>query len=157
MQVFTGQHERIIDDKNRLQLPSQFRAAIDAKREGAILYVALGEDRGTLSIFTEGGFEELASRIETEFMTGPESRRFELQFYGLTSRVELDKQGRFVVPDRLLKKARLGPEVYLVGQKNRIGIWNRAALDQAMGIDWEGEDWPENWSDFLRMRPTQGS
>lgn len=157
MRVFTGQHERTIDEKNRIQLPSQYRAVIDPKREGTELYVTLGEDRGTLAIFTEQGFEELASRIETEFMTGPESRRFELQFYGLTSRVDLDKQGRLVLPDRLRKKARLGPDVYLVGQKNRIGIWNRGALDQAMGIDWEGEDWPENWSDFLRMRPKQES
>lgn len=157
MRVFTGQHERTIDEKNRIQLPSQYRAVIDPKREGTELYVTLGEDRGTLAIFTEQGFEELASRIETEFMTGPESRRFELQFYGLTSRVDLDKQGRFVLPDRLRKKARLGSDVYLVGQKNRIGIWNRGALDQAMGIDWEGEDWPENWSDFLRMRPKQES
>ena len=157
MLVFTGQHDRTIDEKNRLQLPSQFRATIDPKRDGEALYVTLGEDRGTLSIFTERGFEDLSARIETEYMTGPDSRRFELQFYGLTQRVELDKQGRLVLPDRLVKKARLGPDVYLLGQKNRIDIWNRQALDRAMGIDWEGEDWPEEWRKFLRMRPRQES
>ncbi len=154
MLVFTGQHERTIDNKNRIQLPSQFRAAIDPKRDGESLYLTLGEHRGTLSIFTERGFEELASRIETEFMTGPESRRFELQFYALASRVDLDKQGRFVVPDRLVKKARVGQDVFLVGQKHRIDIWNRDDLERAMGIDWEGAEWPE-WHRFLRMRPKQ--
>ena len=153
MRVFTGQHERTIDAKNRIQLPSQLRAAIDSERDGDGLYLTLGEHRGTLSIFTERGFEKLAARMETEFMTGPESQRFELQFYALASRVDLDKQGRFVLPDRLLQKARLGNEVFLVGQKHRIDIWNRNALDRAMGIDWESEDWPE-WHRFLRMRPT---
>lgn len=153
MRVFTGQHERTIDAKNRIQLPSQLRAAIDSERDGDGLYLTLGEHRGTLSIFTERGFEELAARMETEFMTGPESQRFELQFYALASRVDLDKQGRFVLPDRLLQKARLGNEVFLVGQKRRIDIWNRSALNRAMGIDWESEDWPE-WHRFLRMRPT---
>ncbi len=153
MRVFTGQHERTIDAKNRIQLPSQLRAAIDSEREGDGLYLTLGEHRGTLSIFTERGFEELTARMETEFMTGPESQRFELQFYALASRVDLDKQGRFVLPDRLVQKARLGHDVFLVGQKHRIDIWNRSELDRAMGIDWESEDWPE-WHRFLRMRPT---
>ncbi len=80
MRIFTGQYERTIDAKNRIQLPSQLRSAIDSERDGVGLYVTLGEYRGTLSIFTERGFEELAARIETEFMPGPESRRFELQF-----------------------------------------------------------------------------
>lgn len=152
MRFFTGQHERAIDEKNRIQLPSQLRAAIDAERDGDGLYVTLGEHRGTLSIFTERGFEALASRIETEFMPGPEAQRFELQFYSLASRVEPDKQGRFVLPERLVKKARIGKEVTLVGQKNRIDLWNRADFEQSIGIDWDGDDWPD-WQGFLRSRP----
>ena len=152
MRIFTGQYERTVDAKNRIQLPSQLRAAIDAERDGPGLYVSLGDHRGTLSIFTERGFEELAARIETEFMPGPESRRFELQFFALASHVDIDKQGRIVLPDRLRKKARLGEEVFLVGQKLRVDIWNRADLDRSIGIDWDGDDWPD-WQGFLRMKP----
>src|SRR3989337_914177 len=108
MRFFTGQYDRTIDDKNRIQLPSKLRSAIDPERDGEGLYVTLGEDRGTLSIFTERGFEELAGRIETEFMPGPDSGKFELQFYGLASHLDIDKQGRFVLPDRLGKKGPLG-------------------------------------------------
>jgi len=154
MRIFTGQYDRSIDEKNRIQLPSQLRAAIESDRDKPVLYVTLGENRGTLSIFPEKSFEELASRMETEFMPGAESRRFELQFYGLASAVEMDKQGRIVVPDRLRRKARLGEEVLLVGQKNRIDLWNRADLDQALGIDWQGDDWPD-WQGYLRMRPSE--
>lgn len=154
MRIFTGQYERTIDAKNRIQLPSQLRAVVDPERDGAGLYVTLGEYRGTLSVFTERGFEELAARIETEFMPGPESRRFELQFFGLACHVDLDKQGRIVLPDRLRKKAALGEEVFLVGQKYRIDVWNRPELERSMAIDWEGEDWPD-WQGFLRMRPAE--
>lgn len=154
MRFFTGQYDRTIDDKKRLQLPSQLRSGIDEQRDGDGLYVTLGEHRGTLSIFTERGFEELASRIETEFMPGPEAQRFELQFYALASRVELDKQGRFVLPDRLVTKARLGKDVVLVGQKNRIDVWGRSEFDKSIGIDWEGDAWPD-WQGFLRTRPNQ--
>lgn len=152
MQFFTGRYDRTIDEKNRIQLPSQLRGAMDPERDGPGLYVTLGEHRGTLSIFTERGFEELASRIETEFESGDEALRFELQFYSLASRVDVDKQGRFVLPDPLVKKAGLKEEVCLVGQKHRIDVWNRDALDRELGIDWEGEAWPK-WHGYLRRRP----
>lgn len=116
------------------------------------MYVQLGEFKGTLAIYTEQGFEEMAARINTETMPGPESRRFELQFYALASAVDVDAQGRFVLPERLRKKAKLGEEIYLVGQKTRIDIWNRADLDREIAMDWEGDDWPD-WQGFLRMKP----
>lgn len=154
MRIFTGQYDRTIDEKNRVQLPSQLRAAIDRGQDGAGVYITLGEHPRTLSIFTERGFEELAARIETEFMPGPDSRRFEVQFYALASYVDIDKQGRIVIPDRLRKKARVDAEIFLVGQKYRIDLWNRADLEEAMGIDWEGDEWPD-WQGFLRMRPSR--
>lgn len=153
MRLFTGQYDRTLDAKNRIQLPSQLRDAIDPARDGKGLYVTLGESRGTVSIVTERGFEELAARIETEFMPGPESRRFELQFYSLASYVELDKQGRILLPERLRAKARLGESVLLVGQKLRIDVWNPEDFERSLGIDWDGDDWP-NWQGFLRARPS---
>lgn len=152
MQFFTGQYDRTIDAKNRIQLPAGLRAVVDESRDGSSLVVTLGEHRGTLSIFTERGFEELATRLETEFESDPEWLRFELQFYALASRVEADKQGRLVLPDPLVKKARLAADVYLVGRKDRIDVWNRAELDRALGIDWGGEDWPD-WPRYVRRRP----
>jgi len=152
MRFFTGQHERTIDAKNRIQLPAQLRAAIDPDRDGKLLYVTLGEVRGTLSLFTERGFENLSERMETEYADDQESHRFELQFFALASPVEVDKQGRFVLPDRLRKKAKLPDEIFLVGRKIRIDIWNRVDLDEAMGIDWHGDEWPQ-WSAFMRRRP----
>ena len=153
MRFFTGQFDRSIDSKNRLQLPSQLRELIDPEREGARLYVTLGENRGTLAIFTESGFEALAERTETEFQPGLESRQFELQFFALASSVDMDKQGRLVLPQRLASKAGLGEEVVLVGQKNRIEIWDRGHLEQSLGIDWDGDQWPD-WQGFTRRRPT---
>ncbi len=155
MRFFTGQYDRTIDSKKRIQIPAPLRSAIDTDRDGAGLYVTLGEHRGTLSILTERGFENLAGRVETEFMPGDDSRRFELQFYTLASFVEPDSQGRVVLPERLLRKARLTEEVYLIGQKTRIDVWNREQLDKSLGIDWDGDEWPD-WQGFLRMRPSQG-
>jgi MraZ protein len=150
MRYFTGQFERSIDDKHRVQIPSQWRAQLETENNAARLYVTLGEHRGTLSIFSERDFEDLATRIATEVMPGPAAQRFELQFYALASQVDVDKQGRFVLPERLAKKARLAGEVVLVGQKNRIDVWKPEELERSIGIDWEGDDWPD-WQGYLRM------
>lgn len=154
MPVFTGQYERTIDAKHRIQLPSQLRAELDPELDGRKLYVTLGEYPGTLSIFTPRGFDELAARMQTENTANPAARRFELQFYAIASTVDMDKQGRVVLPERLIRKARFGEDVYLLGQRNRIEIWGRVELDRAMGIDWEGDDWPD-WPGFLRQRPPE--
>ena len=69
MRIFTGQFDRTIDAKNRIQLPSQLRASIDRERDGSGLYITLGESRGTVAIYTERGFEALSSRIETAELT----------------------------------------------------------------------------------------
>lgn len=156
MPIFTGQFDRSIDAKSRLQLPAQLRTAIDPQGEGAPLYITLGENPNTLSIFTEAAFNELAERIPTQIMSGLESRRFERQFYSSTCRVDMDKQGRFVLPDRLRKKAKLADEVSLIGQKHRIEIWNRSDLERELGIEWEGDAWPD-WQSFLRMPPKETS
>ena len=152
MRIFIGQYDRTIDSKNRIQIPAQLREAVDPVRDGAGFYITLGEFPRTLSIHPERLFEAMAQRIETEYMPGDDSRRFELQFYALASHVDMDSQGRIVLPDNLRRKARLDGEVCLVGQKRRVDVWNRADLDRHLGIDWEGDDWPD-WQSFVRMRP----
>ena len=146
--AFTGHYERTIDSKNRLQIPSQLRNAMDPEQDGPGLYVILGERRHTLSLVTERQFEELAARIRTEFMPGQDSLDFEQRFYSTASHLDMDKQGRVVLPDYLTGMARLEGEVVLSGGKQRIDIWRREDFKAFMAIDWE-HDWP-NWQRFLR-------
>lgn len=152
MRPFVGQFERSIDAKARLQLPSQVREDLERIGNGRVLYVTLGEEPNTLSIYPESVFDDLSSRMETELRDDDESVAFERQFYALAQRVTIDGAGRILLPDNLRNKARLGTEVYLVGRKTRLDIWNRAEFDKALGIDWEGDQWP-GWRKHLRMRP----
>lgn len=146
--AFTGHHERTIDSKNRLQIPSQFRNAIDPERDGAGLYIILGERRHTLSLVTERQFNEMADRFQTESISSDDALDFEQRFYSTASYVEMDKQGRVVLPEYLTSRARIRGEVVLAGAKYRIDLWRKVDFDGFMGIDWE-HDWP-NWQRFLR-------
>jgi MraZ protein len=147
--AFTGHYERTIDSKNRLQVPSQFRNAIDPERDGPGLYVILGERRHTLALVTERQFDELADRIRTESAPGQDSLDFEQRFYSTASHLDMDKQGRVVLPEYLTSMARIEGDVVLSGGNYRIDIWRRSDFKAFMAvIDWE-HDWP-NWQQFLR-------
>ena len=50
--------------------------------------------------------------------------------YGPTFEVDWDKQGRAVIPERILKKTGTGKEVMLIGSKDHLELWNRAAWEE---------------------------
>lgn len=153
MRILYGHYERTIDRKNRVQIPAQLRARINPEQDGQGFYVTLGEKPHTLSIYPERYFERMAERIETEFMPGQDSQKFELQFYALASHVDMDAQGRILLPDNLRRKARLGENAVMVGQKHRIDIFNKEDFERVLDIDWDGDEWPD-WQGFTRMRPS---
>ncbi len=153
--VFIGHYERTIDLKHRLQIPQPFRAEIEAEGNGTGLYVILGERRHTLSLVTKRQFERLCHRAQTETVPGQDSLEFEQRFYSMTAHLEMDNQGRVVLPEYLTSRARIEGEVVLAGAKNRIDLWRKADYDAFMGIDWE-HDWP-NWQRFLRGPLPAGS
>lgn len=152
MNFFVGEYERNIDAKNRIQLPSQLRAEIDPESEGRTLLLTLGETPGTLALFTKTRYAELAERAAADRQRGPASRQFEIDFFGRgTQAIDMDKQGRIVLPEKFRSKARLGSEIMVVGQFIRIELWDRAAWIKSGGFGWDGDDWPTSWPSHLRQ------
>lgn len=136
--VFTGTYDHTIDSKNRLAIPSEVRTQI--KRSGedgggkggsGVLYVTLGRD-GTLSLYTEQGYEKRADELDHSEMDADELLEFERLFYALSKPVELDKQGRVTLPGDLLKRSGLGSEVVLIGVKDHMEIRDRGAWYQRL-------------------------
>jgi MraZ protein len=121
--VFTDAYERTIDIKNRIQIPAQFRAAMDPERDGETFYLCPGERLNTLSLFPERRFYRLAEQLRTEQVSGDDSLEFEQLYYSLASRLEMDKQGRVVLPERQLALVQLGKDITLAGASTRIDIW----------------------------------
>ena len=45
---------------------------------------------------------------------------------GLASKIEMDKQGRVLFPDKILKRSGIGKEVTLVGNRDHLELWDRS-------------------------------
>lgn len=119
--LLTGTFSRSIDEKQRLAIPKRLRDALGCP-EGGNLYVAPGTN-GSLSVYTEESFAQLADRLTQVSLARREVRDFARLFYGSAQRVELDRQGRVRLPGELIEQAALGKEVVLVGVRDHVELW----------------------------------
>ena len=123
--VLYGNYELTVDDKNRILVPSEVRKKLDPERDGEAFFLVTGRD-GRLWLYPERHYELLVSRDPSELTPSEDTLAFDRLMLGLASRVEWDKQGRVLLPDKALKRAGIGKEVTLVGARDHLELWNRA-------------------------------
>ncbi|MEK6247713.1 MAG: division/cell wall cluster transcriptional repressor MraZ [Planctomycetales bacterium] len=119
--LLTGTFNRSIDEKQRLTIPKDLRAALREVLEG-VFYVAPGTD-GSLVIYDETSFLRLADRLSGASPAQRDVRAFGRLFYAQARRVALDKQGRLRVPPELFDWAGLKGEAVMVGVGDHLELW----------------------------------
>ncbi len=134
--MFLGEHEHTIDVKGRMAMPARFRSQLE---RGAIISKGMGT---CLSVYTLARWEEKSDELVAG-MTGDELRDFERRIYPSASEVELDGQGRIVIPSKLRSYAHLETEVTVVGVRDHVEIWDRATWQAYQDrLDTEGNKVP---------------
>jgi MraZ protein len=118
----TGEFRHALDDRGRIAIPVRFRARL---APGATL--ARWLDR-CLGLFPVEEWASLAEKIRALPMTNPNAREFARFMSSGAVDVELDRQGRLLVPSYLREYAGLSEgEVVVVGALNRLEIWAPSA------------------------------
>lgn len=116
--MFIGEYSYSIDPKRRLAMPSKFRSEL-----GNRVVVTRGLDQ-SLFVYPMKVWEALAEKLGTMPVGESAKRSFvRLQLAGAAD-VELDSQGRVLIPDYLVEYAGLGKGVVIVGLFNRLEIWS---------------------------------
>ena len=128
--VFFGEHELSIDEKNRMLVPSDVRKRMDSNTHGEAFFVIYGLG-GRPWLYPEKSYESLVSRPPTQLIPDEDALAYDRMSLGMASRIEWDKQGRVLFPDKFLKRSGIGKEVTLVGVRDHLELWNRS--------DWEAE------------------
>ncbi len=124
--LLLGEHEHSLDDKNRLTLPARLREQL-----GDQVVITRGMD-GCLYVYARGAFDELASQIGGLDPLGADARRMRRHFFGNATPGELDKQGRVVIPARLLEREGIGREVTVTGVGDHLEVWDRAVWSKQL-------------------------
>jgi MraZ protein len=116
--VFTGEYQHTIDEKGRLAVPFRFRAQL---AQGA--QVSKWIDK-CVALFPRADWEALAERTAALPVTDTNARTFQRFLFGNAFEVELDRQGRFVLPAVLREFAELKSQVVVVGARSRLELWS---------------------------------
>ena len=132
--LFAGKHDLLIDDKNRLLIPSQFRKKIDPDVDGKSLFVNLKlvklnvlENVFIPWIYPEAFYRNMVNRQAPPVLEPSEEQQEYSRFnQGMGAELEWDNQGRVVLPEDILGTAALGKVVTLVGAQEHLELWNRA-------------------------------
>ncbi len=117
--MFLGEYEHTIDAKGRVAIPAKFRNQID---HGAVISKGMGV---CLSVYTTERWEEKSNELVAG-KASDELRDFERRIYPSASEIELDGQGRIVIPAKLRTYAKLGTEITVAGVRDHFEIWDRA-------------------------------
>lgn len=116
--MFIGEYSHNLDDKGRLAIPAKFRAAL---KKGAV--VTRGLD-SCLFLYTKAEWEKLAEKLASLPISQANSRAFARLMLAGAMDVEIDKQGRAILPEYLRKFASLAKSVVVAGLYNRLEIWD---------------------------------
>lgn len=126
--MFMSEYNHTIDAKGRLIIPSKFREVL-----GEEFVVSKGMD-GCLFVYANDDWNEFEQKLTSLPLINKEARQFARFFLAGAAQVEVDKQGRILLPATLREFAGLDKDVVLVGVGSRIEIWSKEKYD-AIGED----------------------
>jgi MraZ protein len=130
--VFLGRHTHSLDEKGRLALPARFRESLS---EGVV--ITRGFDQ-CLLVYPLEAWTPLAERVSALSISDPDVRVLRRMLFAHATDVQLDRQGRVLLPSDLRSHAALDREAVVVGMHSFMEIWSPegwAAQDEAVERD----------------------
>lgn len=119
MSGFLGSYLHQIDEKGRISLPASYRREAPDR---PLVLVQAHED--ALSLYPMPAWVEVEARLRELLRLQPDARPYVLGITAKAVEVLPDKQGRILIPQRLLDAGDLHGTALLVGVIDRIEIWN---------------------------------
>jgi len=124
--LLTGTYPRTLDDKKRLALPRRVREQLGGPET---LYVSPGPDQ-CLWLYTEQDLERLAEKLDQTPATDADARVFRRLFFAQTENIPVDRNGRILITERMLRLAGLEHDVVLIGDRDRLELWDARRWQQ---------------------------
>ena len=125
--MFRGNHQTRVDEKFRLKLPAEFKRRVD-EVYGPLFYIT-SVDGKRAQLYPMKEWEAIESKIVQLEPTDPEREDFlkVTSYYGQT--VEMDSQGRLLLPPVIRQLAKLSGDVNVLGMQTILEVINLEAFE----------------------------
>lgn len=126
--MFQGHTVISLDEKGRIIIPSKFRKHILPEANG-IMHVTLGRDN-CLWLYPSYEWNKLLNVIDSlnPFLKSEIAMKRQMMFYA--DECLIDSQHRILIPNTLLLKVEIKKEILLIGQLDKIELWNPVAYEK---------------------------
>ena len=124
--MFRGNHPTRVDEKGRLKVPAEFKRVIDEKY--ALRFYITSLDGKVAQIYPFEEWERIEQKLASLSTFNPTKKKFlnRVNYYGQV--VEMDGQGRLLIPQILRESAQIRGEVAVLGQLTYLEVRNMEAL-----------------------------
>src|SRR5213595_2123884 len=126
--MFRGNHPTRVDEKGRLKVPAEFKRAIDEKY-GQQFYIT-SRDGNIAEIYPFEEWKKIEEKLATVSNFNPAKKKFldRVNYYG--QMVEMDGQGRVLIPQLVRDSAQIKGEVAVLGNLTFLIVRNLEAFRQ---------------------------
>ena len=120
--MFRGNHPTRVDEKGRLKVPAEFKRVIDEKY-GQQLYIT-SLDGKVAQVYPFEEWERIEQKLAGLSTFNPTKKKFldRTNYWG--QQVEMDAQGRLLIPQLLRESAQIKGEVAVTGQLTYLVVRN---------------------------------
>tara|TARA_A100001037_G_C15046807_1_gene588162 strand:+ start:485 stop:943 length:459 start_codon:yes stop_codon:yes gene_type:complete len=121
--MFRGINNATLDEKGRMAVPARFRESVLANGNGELVITIDMRER-CLLMYPLIQWEVVQGKLERLSNIGAQARLLQRLLIGHATDLNLDTQGRVLVPNILREYAEIDKKLVLVGQGNKIEIWS---------------------------------
>ena len=120
--MFRGIASVTMDSRGRMALPSRFREEAERRTENRLV-ATIDTNEQCLLLYSLGDWEAVQRRLEALSNIGTSARLLQRLLIGHATDVEMDAQGRVLIPPMLREYGELEKKIVLMGQTNKLEIW----------------------------------
>lgn len=122
---FKSEYNHTIDPKGRLVIPTKFRPGL-----GNSFVITKGIDK-CLYFYPADAWEEMEDKLSKIPLTNKAGRTFARFMVGGASEVDMDAQGRILLPGYLREYAEILKETVMVGMVDHVELWSKERFEAA--------------------------
>lgn len=143
--MFRGINDINLDAKGRMTIPTRYRGELEKSSNQVV--VTIDTEDTCLLLYPLTEWEILEQKIESLPSFHKATRRVQRLLVGHATELELDGNGRILLPGLLREYAGIDKEIILVGQGKKFEIWADAIWERDR-ISWinsngkEGQELP---------------
>ena len=136
--MFRGNHPTRVDEKGRLKVPAEFKRVIDEKY--AQKFYITSQDGNIAQVYPFEEWERIEQKLAALSTFNQTKKKFltRTNYYGQV--VEMDGQGRLLIPQILRESAQIRGEVAVLGNLTYLEVRNLGALDKEIKEPFTDED-----------------